>query len=54
MRVPPIKSGNYKAASVMTLSEFLLKRRVSVYLIGKIGKGQYRAIGIAENVQKDL
>ena len=54
MRVPPIKSGNYKAAAVVTLSQFLLKRRVNVFLIGKVGKGKYKAIGIAENIQKDL
>ena len=54
MRVPPIKSGNYQAAAVMTLSEMLLKRRISFYLVGKVGKGQYKAVGISDNVQKDL
>jgi hypothetical protein len=54
MRVPPIKSGNYQAAAVMTLSEAMLRSRVNIYLIGKTGKGQYKVAGVAENVQRDL
>lgn len=46
MRVPPIKSGNYKAAAVITLSEALLKRRVNIYLVGKTGKGTYQLAGL--------
>lgn len=54
MRVPPIKSGNYKAAAVITLSETLLKRRVNIYLVGKTAKGSFQLAGLIENVQKDL
>ena len=32
----------------------LLKRRISIYLVGKIGKGQYKSVGVADNVQRDL
>ena len=54
MKVPPIKSGNYQAAAVMTLSELLLKRKVSIFLVGKAGKGQYKSVGISDSIQKDL
>lgn len=54
MRVPPIKSSNYKAAAVMTLSESLLRRKIDVYLVAKTGKGQYQVLGLSEGVQRDL
>lgn len=47
MKVPPIKSGNYKAAAVLTLSESILRRNISFYLVGKIEKGSYKVAGVA-------
>ncbi len=46
MRVPPIKSGNYKAAAVVTLTESLLRRRINFYLISKVAKGAYKVVGL--------
>lgn len=54
MRVPPIKTGNYKAAAVITLSQALLRKRISVFLVAKSSKGQYSVVGVSENVQNDL
>lgn len=54
MKVPPIKSGNYQAATVITLSEALLKRKVNFYLVAKTHKGGYKVAGLSESVQKDL
>ena len=54
MRIPPIKSGNYQAATVFTLSEALLRRKLHFFLVGKMGKGQQKVVGMIENVQKDL
>jgi hypothetical protein len=55
MRIPTIKSAKqYRAATVITISEALLKRKLSFYLIGKVEKGSYKVAGLAEGVQKDL
>ena len=54
MRVPPIKSGNYRAAAVLTLSEAMLRKPISFYLVGKVDRGAYRVAGVAEEVQRDL
>lgn len=54
MRVPPIKTGNYKAAAVITLSQALLRKRISIFLVSKTSKGQYSVVGVTENVQSDF
>lgn len=54
MRVPPIKTGNYKAAAVITLSQALLRKRINIYLVAKTAKGQYGVVGVTENVQNDF
>lgn len=54
MRVPPLKTGAYRAATVFTLSEAMLRKRINFYLIGRPEKGQYKVAGLAESVQKDL
>ena len=47
MKVPPIKSGNYKAAAVLTLSQVLLKRKINFYLVGKPSRAAYKISGIS-------
>lgn len=54
MRLPPIKSSKYKAATVLTLSENILKKPLSIYIVGKTDKAKYKVVGLAENIQKDL
>jgi len=47
MKVPTIKSGNYKAAAVLTLSEALLRRKINFYLVAKPSKATYKTAGIS-------
>jgi hypothetical protein len=54
MKVPPIKSGNYRAAAVLTLSETMLRRKIHFYIVGKSSKTVYKTAGIAESVNRDL
>jgi hypothetical protein len=55
MRIPPIKSAkHYRAATVLTFSESLLKRKISLYLVAKIERGVYKVAGLSEGVQRDL
>jgi hypothetical protein len=55
MRIPPIKSAKqYRAATVITFSESLLKRKIWLYLVAKTEKGVYKVAGLSEGVQKDL
>ena len=54
MRIPPINSSKYKAATVLTVSENLLRKPVSLYLVGKMDRGKYKVAGMVENIQKDL
>jgi len=54
MKVPLIKSGNYRAAAVLTLSETILRRKINFYLVGKPNKTVYKTAGVAESVHKDL
>lgn len=54
MRVPPLKTGAYRAATVFTLSETMLRKRLNFYLIGRPEKGIYKVAGMAESVQRDL
>jgi hypothetical protein len=54
MRVPPLKSGAYRAATVFTISEAMLRKKMNFYLIGRPEKGLYKVAGVAEAIQKDL
>jgi hypothetical protein len=36
MKVPPIKTTKYKAATILTVSEYFLRKPVSLYIVGKI------------------
>lgn len=54
MRIPPLKTGAYRAATVFTVSEAMLRKKASFYLIGRPEKGVYKVAGIAEGIQKDL
>lgn len=47
MRVPPLKSGAYRAATVFTLSETMLRKKLNFYLIGRPEKGVYKVAGLA-------
>jgi hypothetical protein len=48
MKIPPIKTGAYRAAAVFTVPESILRKRISFYLIGKPEKGAYKIAGLAE------
>ena len=54
MRIPPIKSSKWKAATILTVSENLLRKPISLYLVGKLELGKYKVGGLVENIQKDL
>jgi hypothetical protein len=55
MRIPPIKSAKqYRAATVLTFSESLLKRKICLYLAAKTERGVYKVAGLSEAVQRDL
>lgn len=47
MRIPPLKTGAYRAATVFTVSEAMLRKKVNFYLIGRPEKGVYKIAGIA-------
>lgn len=47
MRIPPLKTGAYRAATVFTVSEAMLRKRVNFYLIGRPEKGVYKIAGVA-------
>lgn len=47
MRIPPLKTGAYRAATVFTVSEAMLRKKVNLYLIGRPEKGVYKIAGIA-------
>jgi hypothetical protein len=53
MRIPPIKGGAYKAATVFTVSENILRRNISIYLVARDGQ-QYRVVALADGLEKDL
>jgi hypothetical protein len=53
MRLPPIKSSPYNAASILTISENMLRKSLSLYVVGKVD-GKFRVGGVVENIQKDL
>lgn len=36
MRIPPIKSSKYLAATVLTVSENILRKPMSLYVVGKM------------------
>jgi hypothetical protein len=54
MRIPPAKSSNYKAVTVITIPESFLKKKICFYIVGKIDKGTYKVAALAESIQKDL
>lgn len=55
MKVPPIKSAKqFRAASIFTIPESFLSKPLSIYVVGKVGKGSYLVSGSIEAIQKDL
>ncbi len=46
MRIPPIKSSKFKAATVLTLSQNLLRKPISLYIVGKMDKAKYKVAGL--------
>eukprot|EP00919_Chromeraceae_sp_WS-2016_P079754 GHVR01188704.1.p1 GENE.GHVR01188704.1~~GHVR01188704.1.p1 ORF type:complete len:101 (+),score=3.33 GHVR01188704.1:158-460(+) len=55
MKIPPIKSSRqYRAATILTISETILKKKIYLYLIGKVDRATYKTAGVCEAIQKDL